>query len=1097
MKVNYKILIKILLFAFILLFSINNSYSQFGKNKVQYKYFDWKYLQTKHFDIYFYQEGYPLAEFAAAVAESSLVSIINNTEFHIANRIPIIIFNSHNEFQQNNIIDEFLPEGVGGVTELFKNRALIPFEGNYEQFRHTIHHELVHAFMNDVFYGGSVQNIIAKNITLVFPMWFSEGMCEYLSLDGLDKGTDEYMRVGIVNDFIPPLEYIYGYLSYRAGQSFFAWISSYYGEYKIAELFRNIKTFGDVEVGFKETFKLDIQEISEKWLRELKKNYWTDITDREEVTEFSKQLTDARRTGGFYNISPVISPQGDKFVFISNRDDFFDVFLADVNTGQVIDKIIEGNTTANFEELQVLTPGVSWSPDGSKIAISVKAGDQDAIFLVDINSGRETRLPVSLNSISYVEWSPVNNKLALVGTNNKQSDIYIYDLNTKKLDNLTNDIFSDLNPGWSPDGKYIYFTSDRADYTDPALIPKDFKMWEHDLNTKNLYKIDVTTKKITRETNSRNVNDSYAQFGPDTSKYLYVSDISGISNIYMKYTDSSGTVTDKPITNSLNPIDQITLSKDGKKLLFVSLHNGAYEIFSINNPFEKNLYLNSLKPTRLVTEKYLKPDSTGISKSDSLNLPEDSTENNINKTIITDSSYAITSDSVLYLDSGKTNLTNNNDSLLISDSTFTESKIDSSKIYGEDIKINLNKRKGLPDSLSKAIKTDSIDYQNNPNFQVAENLNPDRTFKVNNYKVRFSPDYVYGNALYSNFYGLQGYAQLSLSDMMGNHRLYFLSSMVIDFQNSDFAVYYFNFPHRIDYGFGAFHTARFVIYNKGHGDNLYRYRNIGMTFNASYPLSRFKRFDASLSLLRVSKENLDDSSEPIERKYLATPSISFVHDNTLPGLTAPIKGSRYNISLLASPKFLKDGIGFSSFLFDFRRYFKLADDFTLAMRWAGGASFGPNPQRFYIGGTENWINYNFENRTIPISNIEEFIFSQPGFPLRGFNYDRAAGSKYTLGNIEFRYPIIKYLILGILPIGFQDIMAVTFLDAGMAWSDNSSLKPITKIDGRYRTKDLLIGMGFGTRQIFLGLPLKFDIAWNYNLQKFSPPFYYFSLGLDF
>ena len=50
-----------------------------------------------------------------------------------------------------------MEEGVGGVTELFKNRVVVPFEGNYKQFRHVIHHELVHAVINEMFYGGSIQ----------------------------------------------------------------------------------------------------------------------------------------------------------------------------------------------------------------------------------------------------------------------------------------------------------------------------------------------------------------------------------------------------------------------------------------------------------------------------------------------------------------------------------------------------------------------------------------------------------------------------------------------------------------------------------------------------------------------------------------------------------------------------------------------------------------------------------------------------------------------------------------------------------------------------------------------------------------------------
>src|ERR1043166_4698322 len=137
--------------AFFILFPVI-CFGQFGQNKVQYKNFDWYFLQSKHFDIYFYQGGEYIAQYTAIAAESSLVSLQNNIKYDIKKRIPIIVYNSHNEFQQNNIIDEYLPEGVGGVTELFKNRITIPFEGDYTNFRHVIHHELLHAFMNDMYY---------------------------------------------------------------------------------------------------------------------------------------------------------------------------------------------------------------------------------------------------------------------------------------------------------------------------------------------------------------------------------------------------------------------------------------------------------------------------------------------------------------------------------------------------------------------------------------------------------------------------------------------------------------------------------------------------------------------------------------------------------------------------------------------------------------------------------------------------------------------------------------------------------------------------------------------------------------------------------
>jgi Tol biopolymer transport system component len=1039
-----KTLISLIIFASLFLLQ-NTGLPQFGKNKVQYKDFNWKYIQTEHFDIYFYDGGEYLADFTAAVAESSLVSLTKNIDYSISNRIPIVVFQSHNDFQQNNVLDEYLPEGVGGVTELFKNRVLVPFEGKYELFRHVIHHELLHAFMNDMYYGGSIQNIIARNITLAFPNWFAEGMAEFQSLSGLDKGEDMFMRDAVINNYLPPIEYCDGYLAYRAGQSFFTFLSDYYGEHKIGELMNNVKTFGSVDDGFKETYKLEVEKLSEKWLKELNKTYWSDSKSREEITDFAKPLTDHTKDGGFYNVAPVISPKGNRFAFISNRDDFFDVFIADVKTGKVIKKLIAGNTSSNFEELQILTPGLSWSPDERKIAISVKAGSKDAIQIIDVEDEDDVTLPIQLNSISNVTWGFNYDQLFFIGTNGKQSDVYFYNMNTKELENLTNDIFSDYNPACTPDGKYVYFCSDRGDYLNSSMIPSDYKIFDNDFKTSDIYRINLSSKEIERVTKIKNAKQSYPQFSEDGRRMLYVSDVSGISNVYVREADSNGVSTDRPITNSLNPIDQISLSRDGKKLLFISLNKGGFDVFSMENPLYRDIGKNELEYTDFVKNNIL----------------------NIKKV-----SY-------------------NRDSLKIRDTLNTNR--DTVSIYGEDVKINFKYNKDT----SKQIAVYDTAYINNMKFKIENNKNTDGTFKINNYKVKFSPDLVYGNANYSSYYGVQGVAQIALSDMLGDHRVYIQTSMVIDLKNSDYAAAYYYLPKRIDWGFEIYHTARFLLYDKGYGDELYRFINWGGDINFQYPISKFRRVDGGLAVMNISQENLDFPEEPISRKTFIVPSLSFVFDNTLMGYTAPVKGSRYNLTTLGTPRLSNDGVGFASLIGDFRHYFKFGEDYSLALRFTGGGSIGPNPQRFYLGGTDNWINYDFENRNIPISNVEEFAFSSPIYPLRGYNFDRISGSKYALANIELRYPLFKYLIFGLLPIGFQDIKGVMFFDAGTAWRNNKDLKLFESVNGSTQTRDLLMGMGFGTRIAFMGFPVKFDVAWSYNLKKFSAPKYYISLGYDF
>ena len=127
----------------ILLAPITNSQeTYFGKNKVRYKDFEWSFIQTRHFDIHFYEDAYPTAKFASTVLESSYTEITNELNYMIQRRIPVFVYNSQNDFQQTNITSGLISEGVGGFTEVFKNRIVIPFSGSYEDFRHVLHHDL-------------------------------------------------------------------------------------------------------------------------------------------------------------------------------------------------------------------------------------------------------------------------------------------------------------------------------------------------------------------------------------------------------------------------------------------------------------------------------------------------------------------------------------------------------------------------------------------------------------------------------------------------------------------------------------------------------------------------------------------------------------------------------------------------------------------------------------------------------------------------------------------------------------------------------------------------------------------------------------------
>jgi outer membrane protein assembly factor BamA len=336
---------------------------------------------------------------------------------------------------------------------------------------------------------------------------------------------------------------------------------------------------------------------------------------------------------------------------------------------------------------------------------------------------------------------------------------------------------------------------------------------------------------------------------------------------------------------------------------------------------------------------------------------------------------------------------------------------------------------------------------------------------------------------------------------MGNHRIFISTSLVLDLRNSDYSMSYLYLPKRIDYGFGTYHSARFLLIDKYYGNTivsfLNRYRTYGAGLIASYPLSKFNRIESSISYNRITRENLDLPDEPMSKLQYILPTLSLVHDNTLYGFTSPIRGKRLNITLSGTPKIGAEGVSFFSAVGDYRTYIRFLDEYNLVWRLNGGFSIGTNPQSFYIGGTEGWINYELENNVYPNEEIDDFAFSTPIMPMRGYNYNYRTGSKFVLMNTELRFPLFKYMVLGLLPIAFQNIQGVLFTDIGTVWTNNKELQLFQDINGRTVTKDLIIGMGAGIRIFLLYFPLKFDVAWSYDLHKFSVPKYYFSMGVDF
>jgi Tol biopolymer transport system component len=748
----------------------------------------------------------------------------------------------------------------------------------------------------------------------------------------------------------------------------------------------------------------------------------------------------------------------------------------DANTGKIISKLIEGNTSANFEELNILTPGLTWSPDGSKIALAALRHGSDVIYVFDVEEDDYYELPIKMDGIQSVSWSFDGKYLAFIGQTPKQTDVYTYNFETKEIKDLTNDIFTDRYPCWSHDSKYIFFSSDRNSYKTIQDAAEGFKIYNHDYSQMDIYSLNVETGQIKRITDMPNSNETSPILSPDDSQLLFISDLNGINNIYKKnivFSSSDNFISDIkdikpiPVTNSQSGLYQLSVSKDGKKLAFSSLYKSSFNIFLLNNPFETDLGLPELPLTKYRQGKL----NLDIRPNEVVREREGIKEH--------EQAPADTSDF--------------NSSMF-----YSGNYVDSTKKYGDSVSVDFGNY--VFGGNNKIVKKEDNEKDL---FNPINNLDENGNFKVHKYKISFAPDLIYANAGYSTLYGLIGTTIISFSDVLGNHRLIGVTGLQIDLKNSDYGLAYYYLAKRINWGIEGFHTARFVrllrVDSQGFAvSNLFRYRNFGLSGSASYPLDKFYRFDFGISVLNVIGENLDNIAEPQENVTFTVPQLSFVHDNVLWGYTAPIQGTRYRFDLFGNVGIGNPNKRFYSFIGDVRTYLRFFYDHSLALRISGGLSEGDNPQRFFIGGTENWINRTFATTEIPIESASDFAFLTAVLPLRGYDYAERIGTKYLLTNIELRFPLIRYLLTGGLPLLFNNIIGVAFIDAGSTWDNTSKLKLFARdSSGNIITNDLLVGTGFGARVYFLYFLLRFDVAWAYNVKGFSSPKFYFSLGSDF
>lgn len=1095
-------------------------YFSFGKNRVQYKDFDWRYIQSDHFDVFYYEsKNYDLANFTAYALEAALKQLSQDFDHQIADRIQVIIYDSHNDFSQTNVVP--LPadaEGIGGVTDAYKNRITMPFNGNFEEFRSTLHHELEHAVINDMFYGGNVQSRLSGN-ALQIPLWFNEGMAEYSSL-GWDTNTDMWIRDATINNYLPPIQYLGGYFAYRGGQSVWNFIAEEYGRPKITEIMQSLYTQRNLEVAMTRSLGLSVEELSERWQDYYRERYLPEVANRENISDFADLLTEEDKTGT-YNTSPALSPQGDKIAMITNERGYFDVVVISAITGEKIKTLIKGEDNVNFEELNILNPNLSWSPSGDRIALSTKSKGADNLAIVDYETGdvQMIRFP-KVDAIGSVAWSPDGEKIAFDGNIGPYQDIYIYNLETKEFSNVTNDVFTDYQPSWSADSETIYFVSHRGDQVRLNNVKNTSRLLiDDDLYNSDIYSVKVGSSTAQRLTKTPNWNEKQPVTSRD-GKLFYISDENGIPNVYLMNLEDR---ISSPLTNLQTGVMQMSISADASRLAVNSINEGLLDIFMIRSPLSR-IKDEPLEPNHWAQRRARESHGERVPATEYVR--EMLLGNPISQTSLSDAVAAKVDPTP------RAAVVDTVQEAAAAD-TRASTEQDTAQVQNQD-NDSIDFRNYVFDP---SIEEDTVfanKYLDESQFNLEENKTDDGRFIPRDYRLKFSTDLIYAGGNFSTAYGTYGITQIRFSDLLGNHQIAFGSNLNLDLRNSTYFLQYAYLENRTDWLFSFFHNSSNFQDFSG---QLYRFRTYGGAVNMRYPIDKFRRIDAGLSLIEIAQDYsvaYADTTQN-ETSTLLYPQIIYTSDRTLHGYTAPISGSRYSISLTGSPPVTNETLHFVSILGDYRKYFNLGSRYSFALRGSGAASFGRDSQTFFMGGMLGWINQQYSNIGIPSDRFGDTFFTLPALPLRGHPYNAIYGDRFTLINAEFRFPLFAAILPGPIPIlPLYNLTGVAFLDAGMAWGQDvvfeypvqtpdqsfvrqsevlndaeldfkiskERLRTIDTGNGTFNVPvndgDILMGAGFGLRTILFGFPLRYDVGWPYYRDGFaSDPIHYITIGLDF
>ncbi len=493
----------------------------FGKNKIHYRDFNWQVLSGPHVDVHYYPEEAELAAIALEYAEVTYDSLRLKFGHEVPHRIPLILYASHVDFEQTNILPFTPPEGILGATDFAKRRVIMPFRGNMSEFRATLRHELVHVFQLSLISENYFRAPRATRPRL--PLWWTEGLAEWWST-GEDARDEMVLRDLTLTGRLPDLNdlaFASGGIEYPLGGRIHRWLAEAYGDWRAATMYQELWRYESFDQAIEGVYGRSLAQLNEEFQYAMRRDYYPTAAERTPLTVAAKEVA-ARAVKPAY--MPGVSAEGE-VVYISPRNGYISIFHRNLESG-ARRTLVTGGRSEDFESFHPFSSRLDVSRPGY-LLFSTQRGDRDALVIWELGRGKlagSYQFPGIVSVLSPV-WAPDGESIFFSGLSRAGiSDLYRVWLPEGRLEKLTDDRYQDLDPSPDPDGRRLVFASDRAAGGLDGAV--------------NLFVLDVETRDIRQLTAGHWVDET--PFWSSNNRIYFTSSRDGILNVFSVDTLGAG-----------------------------------------------------------------------------------------------------------------------------------------------------------------------------------------------------------------------------------------------------------------------------------------------------------------------------------------------------------------------------------------------------------------------------------------------------------------------------------------------------------------------------------------------------------------------------